>query len=105
MTPENLLPRLRARLVGIDTPDALLVELLTGVMDAARAYTWRAELPDAMASLVVKWAVVAYNQQGLEGDTARTEGSIVRTLSALTADIAGELTAWRQGRVGWHAPE
>jgi len=97
----GLLPRVKARLPGVTATDDLLKELIIGVIDTAKSATWRDELPEEMATLLVKWTVLEYNRLGIEGESAHSEGGVSRTIDIVPADIEKELTAWRQGKAGW----
>ena len=46
-------------------------------------------------------AVVAYNRLGAEGETARTEGGVSRTLTDLPVGLTRALDAWRLAKAGW----
>lgn len=103
MVPRDLLPRVRVRLGRVKVSDELIEELLTECMDKAKAFTWRTELPDGMASLIIKWAVVEYNSIGIEGQTSHSDGGISRSIQNMPDDIAGELKLWRRAGVGFNA--
>ena len=46
----------------------------------------RKNVPPQLESLVVKIAVIAYNKQGAEGETSRSEGGISRAFDDLPED-------------------
>lgn len=100
MTAIALLPRLRFRLGDGDEKDDVLLEILEGCIQTVKALTWSRSLPEEMGTLVVKMAVIAYNQMGLEGEASRTEGNAARVLKAMPEDIAKEIMAFRKARVG-----
>lgn len=62
--------------------DSLLEEAVDKLLDIIG----RDELPVRLQSLAVKLAVIAYNMQGAEGESSRSEGGISRAFEALPED-------------------
>ena len=68
--------------------DALLEEAVDKILDIIG----RDELPARLESLAVKLAVIAYNMQGAEGESSRSEGGISRAFEVLPADDKARLS-------------
>ena len=74
------LEMLKIRLgVSDNTRDGLLSLLLSEAQDAILDIIGREELPARLISVQVELAVIAYNKQGAEGESARSEGGISRS--------------------------
>ena len=65
----------------------------------------RTRLNEALAPLVVDWAVIAYNRLGTEGESSRSEGGISSAFVEIPADIQRIIEMNRIARVGGHAYE
>ena len=59
--------------------DGLLAVLLDSAEDTILDVIGRDELPARLVSVQTELAVIAYNRQGAEGETARSEGGISRS--------------------------
>lgn len=72
--------------------DGLLAVLLDNAEDTILDVIGRDELPARLISVQVELAVIAYNRQGAEGETARSEGGISRSfVSDLPSDMLKRL--------------
>lgn len=64
----------------LDNPSEADMEKAYVILDSAKDtildYIGREELPDRLNSVVVQLAVIMYNQQGAEGETARSQGGV-----------------------------
>lgn len=96
----DLLKALRESLAGEQISDSLGLSLLKGAEDTLLALTNRSALPNQMQSLLVRLAVIRFNFLGLEGESARREGSFSVNIESLPSDILTEIKAWRIGRIG-----
>ncbi|MGN0595773.1 MAG: phage head-tail connector protein [Ruminiclostridium sp.] len=74
------LEMLKIRLgVSDNTRDGLLSLLLSEAQDTILDIIGREELPARLISVQVELAVIAYNKQGAEGESSRSEGGISRS--------------------------
>lgn len=74
------LETLKIRLgISDEKQDGLLAVLLDSAEDTILDVIGRDELPARLVSVQVELAVIAYNRQGAEGETARSEGGISRS--------------------------
>ena len=74
------LEMLKIRLgVSDNTRDGLLSLLLSEAQDTILDIIGREELPARFMSVQVELAVIAYNKQGAEGESSRSEGGISRS--------------------------
>ena len=89
-----MLQRLRRRLPDADD-EALLQDLLDEAGDFIRAYTGRAQVPEALESAQVQLAAVLYNRLGMEGEARRAEGSVERAVEAVPEDLRRQLNPFR----------
>ncbi len=87
------LETLKIRLGIADTAkDGLLTVLLDNAEDTILDVIGRGELPARLVSVQVELAVIAFNKQGAEGETARSEGGISRSfVSDLPPDLQKRL--------------
>ena len=87
------LEMLKIRLgVSDNTRDGLLSLLLSEAQDAILDIIGREELPARLISVQVELAVIAYNKQGAEGESARSEGGISRSfIDGLPDDLKQRL--------------
>lgn len=87
------LETLKIRLGISDTDkDGLLAVLLDSAEDTILDVIGRDELPARLVSVQTELAVIAYNRQGAEGETARSEGGISRSfVSDLPPDMQKRL--------------
>lgn len=74
------LEMLKIRLgVSDNTRDGLLSLLLSEAQDTILDIIGREELPSRLISVQVELAVIAYNKQGADGESSRSEGGISRS--------------------------
>ena len=87
------LEMLKIRLgVSDNTRDGLLSLLLSEAQDTILDIIGREELPARLISVQVELAVIAYNKQGAEGESARSEGGISRSfIDGLPDDLKQRL--------------
>lgn len=72
--------------------DGLLAVLLDSAEDTILDVIGRDEMPARLISVQTELAVIAYNRQGAEGETARSEGGISRSfVSDLPSDMQKRL--------------
>jgi len=70
---------------------AFVNALLDEAEDKIKDVTGRNSVPSQLDSLAVKIAVIAYNMQGSEGESSRSEGGISRAFDVLPADDKARL--------------
>lgn len=85
--------------------ETLLAALLQTAEEELLALTNRTELIDRLKPAKRKWALIAYNRMGTEGETSRSEGGISSAFSDIPADIKSVVDSCRIARVGGHAHE
>lgn len=87
------LETLKIRLgISDEKQDGLLAVLLDSAEDTILDVIGRDELPARLISVQTELAVIAYNRQGAEGETARSEGCISRSfVSDLPPDMQKRL--------------
>lgn len=74
------LETLKVRLgVADDKQDKLLTALLSSAEDTVLDLIGREVLPARLMSIKVELALIAYNKQGAEGESSRSEGGISRS--------------------------
>ena len=72
--------------------DGLLAVLLDSAEDTILDVIGRDEMPARLISVQTELAIIAYNRQGAEGETARSEGGISRSfVSDLPSDMQKRL--------------
>lgn len=87
------LETLKIRLgISDEKQDGLLAVLLDSAEDTILDVIGRDELPARLVSVQTELAVISYNRQGAEGETARSEGGISRSfISDLPSDLQKRL--------------
>lgn len=87
------LETLKIRLgISDEKQDGLLAVLLDSAEDTILDVIGRDEMPARLISVQTELAVIAYNRQGAEGETARSEGGIFRSfISDLPPDMQKRL--------------
>ena len=63
------------------------------------AYTGRMTLPGALETALVQLAVVLYNRQGIEGQTAHSEGGVSRSMEGIPQEILRQAAPYRLARI------
>lgn len=91
------LDRLSVRLPGADS--AMLEALLEEAEGMLLAYTRRMVLPGALETAMVQLAVVLYNRQGIEGQTAHSEGGVSRSMEGIPMEILCQAAPYRLARI------
>jgi len=91
------LDRLSVRLPGAD--NAVLEVLLEEAEGMLLAYTGRMTLPGALETAMVQLAVVLYNRQGIEGQSAHSEGGVTRTMEGIPQEILRQAAPYRLARI------
>lgn len=80
--------------------DALLTALLEQEQQKVLNYTCRKELPEMLQPAVISLALIAYNRQGAEGDSSRTEGGVSQGFVAgIPDEIKAQLNRYIKVRV------
>lgn len=78
-------------------------ELLTLLLETAEAellnFTNRTTLPEGLTLCKRKWALIAFNRRGMEGETSRSEGGISSAFAEIPAEIHGQVVGYRLARV------
>ncbi len=85
--------------------ETLLATLLQVAEEELLSMTNRTVLIDRLKPAVRKWALIAYNRMGTEGETSRTEGGISAAFVEIPAEIKSVVEQCRIARVGGHAHE
>ena len=63
------------------------------------AYTGRMTLPGALETAKLQLAVVLYNRQGIEGQTAHSEGGVSRSMEGIPQEIIRQAAPYRVARI------
>lgn len=82
-----------------DTQDGILILLLEDVSSDLLSWTNRTRLPATLESTQRQIAVIRYNMQGVEGQTAHSEGGVSRTFDELPQSIRTTLNQYRLAKV------
>ena len=85
--------------------ETLLAALLQIAEEEILSQTNRTKLNDRLKPYVRKWALIAYNRMGTEGETSRSGGGISSSFAEIPADIRAAIEENRIVRVGGHAYE
>lgn len=78
----------------------LLNLLLDDAEESLLAYTNRTTLPSELTVCKRRWALIAFNRRGMEGETSRSEGGISASFAEIPAELAGIVNRYRLARVG-----
>lgn len=89
--------RLRAKLP--DLKEEKLEALYLDAEGMVLAYTGRQAVPRVLETAVVQLAVVMYNREGTEGETAHSEGGVSRTMEGIPAEIERQIRPYRLARI------
>ena len=76
-----------------------LEALLTEAEGMLLAYTGRMTLPGALETAKLQLAVVLYNRQGIEGQTAHSEGGVSRSMEGIPQEIIRQAAPYRVARI------
>lgn len=95
------LDKLKSRLeIEGDEQDMKLAVLLEDATDDALGYTNRNETVPGMSSAIRDLAVIRWNEEGNEGESSRSEGSVSRTFEVgIPVKVKEKLSRFRQGQV------
>nr|DAS29473.1 MAG TPA: Head Tail Connector Protein [Caudoviricetes sp.] len=85
--------------------ETLLASLLEMAEEEILALTNRTVLIDRLKPAKRKWALIAYNRMGTEGETSRSEGGISASFVEIPAEIKSVVEQCRIARVAGHAHE
>lgn len=85
--------------------EILLAALLETAESELLALTNRTTLIDRLKPAKRKWALIAYNRMGTEGETSRSGGGISASFVEIPAEIKSVVEQCRIARVGGHAYE
>ena len=88
-----------------ESDEDLLSLLLTMAEEKILALSGRTKMIYPLKPAVREWAVIAYNRQGMEGETSRSEGGISSAFAEIPKDIETVIKRYRLGRIGGHAYE
>lgn len=83
-----------------ESDEELLSLLLDTAEDSILNYTNRTVLPARLEMTKVRWALIAYNRQGMEGESSRNEGGISQSFVEIPAEILSILNSNRLAKVG-----
>lgn len=83
-----------------ESDEELLSLLLEMAEDKILGYTNRSSLPNRLEVTKVRWALIAYNRMGMEGEVSRSEGGISQAFVEIPEDIKSILNSNRLARVG-----
>ena len=100
MTPVEKLKKITG-----ETDEGLLQLLYDTATQEVLALTNRKVLNDALKAAAEKWALIAWNRLGLEGERARTEAGISSTFIDVPEQIRGIINLNRIARCGGRAHE
>lgn len=89
--------RLKARLPEV--PAARLEAIYEEAAGMVLAMTGRRTLPQALEGAASQLAIVLYNREGVEGETAHSEGGVARTMEAIPEDIRRQIMPYRLAKV------
>lgn len=85
--------------------DAELQLLLDDVEMDLLTWTNRTAIPLGLESIQRQIAVMRYNKQGAEGETARSEGGISRSFEDLPGSIQSGISQFRKLKVATYATD
>ncbi|MBP3645487.1 MAG: phage head-tail connector protein [Clostridia bacterium] len=83
-----------------DAPIDLLNALYAEAEGMILAYTCRRTLPAILETAAVQMTVILYNREGIEGETAHSEGGVSRTMDGLPEEIKRQCMPYRIARIG-----
>ena len=94
MTPVEELRKLTG-----ESDEELLSLLLENAEDAILGFTNRTKLPSKLVKTKIKWALIAYNRLGMEGEASRNEADIAQQFVEVPSEIQTVLKNNRLGKV------
>jgi hypothetical protein len=98
--PDTQLDRLKRR-IPTETNQSLLQDMLDDAQAFILSYTGQAVLPAGLLSAQLKIAAANYNELGLEGLSAQSEGGVSVSIDKLPPALQAELNRYRLAKVGW----
>lgn len=90
------LEKLKLKLGSVDASDELLDLFLSDAEEFILETTHLAELPERLLSSQVDLAIIAYNKQGIEGQSSHSEGGISRTFEGIPDSIMRKIKSCRR---------
>ena len=100
MTPVEKLKKLTG-----ETDEGLLELLYDTATAEVLSLTNRTVLNDALTAAAEKWALIAWNRLGIEGESSRSEAGISSSFIEVPEPIRGIISLNRIARCGGHAHE
>ena len=100
MTPVEKLKKMTG-----ETDEGLLELLYETAVTEVLALTNRTKLNTALKAAAEKWALIAWNRMGLEGESSRSEAGISSTFIDVPEQIRGIINLNRIARCGGVAHE
>lgn len=100
MTPVDKLKKMTG-----ETDEGLLQMLYENAEQEILALTNRTKLNTALKAAAEKWALIAWNRMGLEGESSRSEAGISSTFIEVPESLRGIITQNRIARCGGVAHE
>ena len=100
MTPVEKLKKMTG-----ETDEGLLQMLYENAEQEILALTNRTKLNPALTAAAEKWALIAWNRMGLEGESSRSEAGISSTFIEVPESLRGIITQNRIARCGGRAHE
>ena len=88
-----------------ESDEELLSSLLQMAEGEILSMTNRSKITDKLKPAVRKWALIAYNRMGMEGEASRSEGGISSAFVEIPKEIQDAIKSNRLGRVCGHAYE
>ena len=88
-----------------ESDEELLSSLLQMAEGEILSMTNRSKMTNKLKPAVRKWALIAYNRMGMEGETSRSEGGISSAFVEIPKEIQDVIKRNRLGRVCGHAYE
>lgn len=100
MTPVEKLKKMTG-----ETDEGLLQMLYENAEQEILALTNRTKLNTVLKAAAEKWALIAWNRMGLEGESSRSEAGISSTFIEVPESLRGIITQNRIARCGGVAHE
>ena len=88
-----------------ESNEELLSSLLQMAEQEILSLTNRSKITAKLKPAVRKWALIAYNRMGMEGEASRSEGGISSAFVEIPKEIQDVIKQNRLGRVCGHAYE
>ena len=83
-----------------EAEEAVLEGFWADAGKAICAYTRRNEVPAQLLGTQTELAILYYNRQGIEGESAHSEGGVSRTMEAMPAGILAQIRPYRAAMAG-----